>query len=66
MEHWSCAAVVVLFNFVVYNTDQLLHLRQCRCGVKCRLMKLADFLYCNVCMCVCVCLCVFAVRINPG
>ena len=51
MEHWSCAAVAELFNFVVY-TDQLLHHGQCRCGVKYRLMKLADYYI----MCVCVCL----------
>ena len=54
MEHWSCAAVAELFNFVVY-TDQLLHHGQCRCGVKYRLMKLADYYI----MCVCVCVCVY-------
>ena len=43
MEHWSCAAIAVPFNFVAY-TDQLLHHGQCSCGVKYRLMKLADYL----------------------
>ena len=56
MEHWSCATVAVLFNFVVY-TDQLLHHGQCTCGVKYRLMKLADN-YIIVCVCVTVCDCV--------
>ena len=56
MEHWSCATVAVLFNFVAY-TDQLLHHGQCTCGVKYRLMKLADN-YIIVCVCVTVCDCV--------